>query len=223
MTKKTKKIMAYFGLPLFFLIIGYMILFLLVQPYVRPITSIYAMFSQDQTPDFSKENKNLYSDEDSLPTDGEIDAATIRKVRIREQYGRISIPSVTIDVPLIYGATDECLYIGAGQRVQSDMIGYGKPTMIGGHTIPYFKNLGNIKKNDEIKVSTFYGMFTYKVTHTKVIHESDASAYDLKQNKEQLILFTCYPLDGVGEKEERLLVYADKISGPRVVGNKNEK
>lgn len=223
MTNKVKKIMAYCCLPLFFLIIGYMILFLLVQPYIRPISSIYTMFSQNQTPDFSKEIKNLYDDSEKLPTDGEIDASTIHKVKIKEQYGKISIPAVSIDVPLLYGATDECLYVGAGQRVQSVMPGYGKPTMIGGHTIPYFKNLGNISEGDEITIRTFYGIFTYRVTHSRVIQADDASAYDLTQNNEQLILFTCYPLDGIGEKEQRLLVYADKVSGPRVVGDNNEK
>lgn len=181
------------------------------------------MFSKNQTPDFSNEIKNLYDANAQLPTSGEIDASTIRKVKIKEQYGNISIPAVSIDVPLIYGATDECLYIGAGQRVQSAMIGYGKPTMIGGHTIPFFKNLGNIKENDEITVRTFYGIFTYRVTHSRVIQATDSSAYDLSQNNEQLILFTCYPLDGVGEKEQRLLIYADKVSGPRVVGDTNEK
>ena len=58
------------------------------------------------------------------------------------------------------------------------------------------------------------------VSYTHLVADaSDTSAYDLSQNKEQLILFTCYPLDGVGEKEDRLFVYADKVSGPRVVGD----
>ena len=56
------------------------------------------------------------------------------------------------------------------------------------------------------------------MTGSKIAKATDTQAYDLLQNKEQLILFTCYPVEGLGEKEDRFFVYADKISGPTVVG-----
>ena len=47
------------------------------------------------------------------------------------------------------------------------------------------------------------------------IRDRDDTAYDLLQDKEQLIMYTCYPFEmlvGI-TKQERLFVYADKISG----------
>lgn len=207
-------------MPLFFLLIGYAILILLALPYIRPLSSIYSMVSQNQTPDFSNSMQNHFEEDVNLPTEGAVE--NNGSVSLADQYGTIEIPSVNINVPLMYGATDQALYYGAGQRVQSAKPGYGKPVMIGGHTIPYFKNLGIINNGDIITIRTYYGIFQYQVTGTAVAGDTDGSAYDLTQNKEQLILFTCYPLDGVGTKDERLFVYADKISGPEVVGANNE-
>ena len=205
-------------LPLCFLVVGYGILGALAYPYIRPLHSIYAMISQNQTPDFSKEARQLYNQEKQLPTSGTIDASTLTKMKITDQYGKIDIDSVQIHVPLIYGATTKCLHMGAGQRIQSQMPGFDKPVMIGAHTIPYFKDLIKMEKGDAIKITTYYGIFEYKMTGSKIAKATDTQAYDLLQNKEQLILFTCYPVEGLGEKEDRFFVYADKISGPTVVG-----
>lgn len=211
--------MVWITIPLFFLLIGYLIMFLIAQPYIRPLTSLYQMIAQDQAPDFSNTARDLYSDKKGLPTDGELNALDIKSVRVGDTMGRVIMEDADIDVPLIYGSTDECLYVGAGIRIQSGKPGYGKPVMIAGHTIPYFKNLGIVKEGQIITIETYYGIFKYRITGSQVADASDTSAYDLTQDKEQLILFTCYPLDGVGEKEDRLFVYADKVSGPKVVGD----
>jgi sortase A len=216
---KKQKIWAWIFLPIAFFLIGYLILFLLAQPYIRPMTSIYDMISQNQTPDFSSTAKNLYTEKDGLPTNGKLNALDIKSIRVGDTMGQVIIDDVNIDVPLLYGSTDECLYVGAGLRTQSHKPGYGKPVMIAGHTIPYFKNLGLVKEGQIVTVKTYYGIFKYKITGTKVANEEDSSAYDLDQKKEQLILFTCYPLDGIGNKTNRLFVYADKMSGPEVVGD----
>lgn len=219
---KNKKIMAYIALPLFFLTIGYLILGLIAMPYIRPLSSLYSMISQDQTPDFSETARNLYNDDTQLPTSGTINASSLKKLEITDQYGNIEIASVHIKVPLLYGATNSCLHKGAGTRIQSHIPGYEKPVMIGAHTIPYFKSLIHINKGDIVKINTYYGIFEYKITGTKIANASDTSAYDLRQNKEQLILFTCYPVEGIGEKADRFFAYADKVKGPKVVGDVNE-
>lgn len=191
-------------------------MYVIAQPYIRPFTSIYSMISQDQAPDFSNKTNTLYTKGDSLPESGILKASEIASVSMGDVIGRVVLEDVNIDVPFIYGASVDCLYNGVGLRVQSSKPGYGKPVMIAGHTIPYFKNLGLVEVGQIVRVETYYGIFKYRITGTKIANEADQSAYNLKQNKEQLILFTCYPLDGVGDKDDRLLVYADKISGPVV-------
>lgn len=191
-------------------------MYVIAQPYLRPLTSIYSMISQDQAPDFSSKANSLYKEGASLPESGVLQASEIASVSMGDVIGRVILEDVNIDVPFIYGATVDCLYNGVGLRVQSAKPGYGRPIMVAGHTIPFFKNLGQVEVGQVVRIETYYGIFKYRITGTKVINEADQSAYDLKQKKEQLILFTCYPLDGVGDKDDRLLVYADKISGPTV-------
>lgn len=219
MTKKPHTLWGWLFVPVGFLLIGYLMLYVLAQPYIRPMTSLYAMMAQDQTPDFSSTAKNLFKDQAGLPTSGTLNALDIKSVRVGDTMGQVIIDDADIDVPLLYGSTDECLYVGAGVRTQSHKPGYGKPVMIAGHTIPYFKNLGIVKKGQIVTIKTYYGIFTYKITGSRVANEEDTSAYDLAQNKEQLIMFTCYPLDGIGDKTDRLFVFADKVGGPKVVGD----
>ena len=69
-----------------------------------------------------------------------------------------------------------------------------------------------------VTIKTSYGVYEYQVTGSRVAHHLDDTAYDLMQDKEQLIMYTCYPFEmlvGI-TKQERLFVYADKISGPVV-------
>lgn len=219
MSKKSK-VAAYLGIPLSFLIIGYVFIGIMLQPYIRPFLSIYQLFSIDTIPEFTEISQNLMDEQkEEVPTSGFFDENIVKDIEVGDTYGKITIDTVGIDVPLLYGATPKCLHNGAGQRPQSSMPGFLKPVMIGGHTIPFFKNLYNVEKGDTITITTFYGKFNYQITDMRIILATDSSAYDLTQNKEQLILFTCYPADGIGEKEERLLVYADKISGPEVKKN----
>ena len=63
-----------------------------------------------------------------------------------------------------------------------------------------------------------YGDLFGKITDTKIGKATDESNYDLAQSeKEQLILYTCYPFELIGYKADRLFVYADKISGPTIL------
>lgn len=215
---KEKKMMALIITPFSFLIIGYLILFVFCQPIIRPITSIYSLIASNSAPDFSDTFRVLYDEESAMNSDiiyiDEVDWPGVG-----DQYGEVIVDRIGLDVKLYYGDTQAILEYGAGTYTGAFMPGFDRAIMIPGHTIPYFKALGEVVVGDVIRIPTHYGEFTYKVTDTKVGHYQDSSMYDLaQQEKEQLILYTCYPLDGIGFKTERLFVYADKISGPQIKG-----
>ena len=90
-----------------------------------------------------------------------MNALDIKSVRVGDTMGQVIIEDVDIDVPLLYGSTDDCLYVGAGVRTQSHKPGYGKPVMIAGHTIPYFKNLGIVKKGQLVTIKTYSVSYTH--------------------------------------------------------------
>ena len=215
---RTKKIMALIIAPLSFLVIGYGLIYVLAEPMIRPLYSIYSLITSEYGPGFDNQSKTLYT--------GIIenkDILTIHDVttpNVGDQYGEIKITRVGLKTNLYYGDSEEILYNGAGQYQGSFLPGFGKTILIAGHTIPYFQKLGDVEIGDVVYISTHYGSYEYKVTATTIGNYNDSSLYDLSQTaKEQLILYTCYPLDGIGFKQERLFVYADKISGPDVKGD----
>lgn len=214
---RTKKVMALVIAPLSFLIFGYALLFGLIQPAIRPLLSIYDLISSEYGPNFGESNQKLYSGESTSNT--QLDLKDIEYPKVGSEFGKIEIKRIGLETRLYYGDSENILLKGVGLYQGSFMPGFNKTTLIAGHTIPYFQKFGKVKAGDEVDVSTHYGKFTYKVTDVKIGDHNDGSMYDLSQkSKEQLILYTCYPLDGIGFKDDRLFVYADKIAGPDIKG-----
>lgn len=135
-----------------------------------------------------------------------------------EQYGEISCEKLKIDAPVFWGDRGNELSKGAGTFIGSMVPGMGKSVLIGAHDTTYFKGLENVKKGQEFTFTTTYGIYKYKVTKIQTAKKEDwDKMYDLKANKEQLVLYTCYPFGELnGKKEERMFVYLDKINGPDI-------
>ena len=70
---------------------------------------------------------------------------------------------------------------------------------------------------DQIEVRTNYGTYTYEVTGSKTTRYDDTAAYDLTKNEDNLILYTCHRVAGVGATPYRVFVYAKYVSGPKIV------
>ncbi|MEG0315211.1 MAG: class D sortase [Erysipelotrichaceae bacterium] len=205
-------------MPLSFLILGYSLIYGLASPTLRPLYSIYNTIANEYEPTFTDRTVNLY-DGSNGKSDGVLYLKDVKMPSYGDLFGKIEMPSINLDVKLFYGDSEETLLDGAGMFQGSILPGFDRTILIAGHTIPYFQEFGNINKGDEITLSTHYGIFKYKVANMKVGKFNDSSMYDLEQKKkEQLILYTCYPLDGIGFKQERLFIYADKISGPTILG-----
>lgn len=204
--------------PLSFLIIGYGLIFVLSYPTLRPLFSIYSLITSEYGPDFNTGNTDLYQGGKGA-ADGTIALKDVKIPSYGDQYGVISIDRINLNVKLYYGDSNDILDVGAGQFSGSYLPGFNRTIMIAGHTIPYFQRFGELVVGDTVQISTHYGNYSYQITEIKVGKYDDSSMYNLAQReKEQLILYTCYPLDGIGFKQERLFVYADKISGPIIQG-----
>ena len=210
--------MALILAPLSFLVIGYGLIYALSYPMIRPLYSIYSLISNEFGPNANKESSNIYNNKVGSES-GIVNFKDIKIPSIGDIYGELSIGKINLKLDLYFGDSNEILEVGAGQFAGSYLPGFNRTVMIAGHTVPYFQRFGELAKSDVVQISTSYGVFTYKITDVKVGDFNDSSMYDLSQDKkEQLILYTCYPLDGIGFKQQRLFVYADKVSGPTVSG-----
>ena len=107
---------------------------------------------------------------------------------------------------------------GAGSYIGGSIPGAGDTVLIGAHDTTYFKGLEQVKKGDVFVFTTEYGIYRYKVSKTAIFDKGKYDeAYNLQQNKEQLVLYTCYPFGVLnGDKSQRMFVYLDKTSGPDI-------
>ena len=128
------------------------------------------------------------------------------------EFGSLTIPSIDIKLPIYQGDSLEILNYGIGHFSGSLFPGEGGSIILAGHnTKAFLYHLPEVKINNEIKVKTTYGEFTYKIYETKVIDAKDNDAFPFFKDKEVLMIYTCYPVNTVGHKTHRFVVYAEKI------------
>ncbi len=174
------------------------------------------MFFSDNQLDYSNSFENIFVP--TTNTADTIDASEVEFPNIDKQFGELKIKDRDVDAKLFFGDGKIPLRNGVGIYAGSFIPGYGKTILVAGHNNTYFNGLKNVKKGDIVKINTSYGNYEYKVRDTKLYNAESKKSYDLNADKENLILYTCYPFDTIGLTEKRFFVYADKISGPKIVG-----
>lgn len=185
-------------------------------PTISDAVSIGNMFFSDKQVDYSSSYENIFVP--TTNTSNTINASGIDFPKIGKQFGELKIDGRNVDSKLFFGDGKVPLRNGVGVYAGSFIPGYGKTILVAGHNNTYFNGLKNVKKGDIVKINTSYGNYKYKVTGTKLYNASSKKSYDLSAKKENLILYTCYPFDQLGLTEKRFFVYAEKISGPKIVG-----
>jgi len=126
-------------------------------------------------------------------------------------YATINIPKININLPVYYGDTMEILKKGVGHSSGSYFPGEGGSIVYMGHNSKkVFRNFSKIEKGDLINIKTDYGDFFYKVYDTKIVEETDINALPIQDNKEILMIYTCYPFNNIGYATQRYVVYAEK-------------
>ena len=72
-----------------------------------------------------------------------------------------------------------------------------------------FRRFSELQKGDEIKVTTTYGEYNYKIYDMKLIEETELDAIPIQREKEILMVYTCYPFNNIGYAHQRYVVYAE--------------
>ena len=128
-------------------------------------------------------------------------------------FGTISIPNLQIESNLYHGDALRLLKYGVGHHAGTYFPGEGGTILIAGHnTYAQFRNLPNAKENDQIVIETVYGNYKYKVDRTDIKEAKEFNeTLSITDEKEELILYTCYPVDTPGFKTKRFIVYASLV------------
>ena len=126
------------------------------------------------------------------------------------KYATIEIPKIDVNLPVYYGDTLEILKKGVGHSSGSYFPGEGGSIIYMGHNSKnVFRRFSELQKGNEIKVTTDYGEYTYKIYDMQLIKETEPDKLPIQKEKEILMVYTCYPFNNIGYATQRYVVYAE--------------
>lgn len=148
--------------------------------------------NQEQTTTISEEKKSL----ENYPEYG-------------TQYATIEIQRIGANLPVYFGDTLDILKKGVGHSSGSYFPGEGGSILYMGHNSKkVFRRFSELQIGDEIKVTTTYGEYNYKIYDMQLINETDTDKVPIQRNEEILMVYTCYPFNNIGYATQRYVVYA---------------
>lgn len=126
------------------------------------------------------------------------------------QYGTIQIDKIDVNLPVYFGDTLEILKKGVGHSSGSYFPGEGGSIIYMGHNSKnMFRRFSELQIGNEIKVTTTYGEYTYKIYDMQLIKETELDKLPIQREKEILMVYTCYPFNNIGYATQRYVVYAE--------------
>ena len=126
------------------------------------------------------------------------------------KYGTIEIEKIDVNLPIYFGDTLEVLKKGVGHSSGSYFPGEGGSIIYMGHNSKnVFRRFSELQKGNEIKVTTTYGEYKYKIYDMQLIKETDLEKLPVQKEKEILMVYTCYPFNNVGYATQRYVIYAE--------------
>jgi sortase A len=123
----------------------------------------------------------------------------------------LRIPDIEVNYVVVEGTGTESLKKGPGHYTWTSYPWENTGSVgIAGHRTTYgapFWSLNELTPGDRIVLATEYGIFDYRVTHTRIIDPSDATVLN-PTDKPTLVLTTCNPRFSAAQ---RLVVFADRV------------
>jgi sortase A len=112
-----------------------------------------------------------------------------------EQANRIQIPAIEVDAPVVQGDGWEQLKKGIGQHNGSANPGEKSNAVFTAHNDVFgeiFRDLDQLKPGDQVIVYTSQRSYTYIVTGTKIVEETQVEVMD-PTSQATVTLISCYP------------------------------
>lgn len=107
--------------------------------------------------------------------------------------GKLVIPGVSIDLPVLAGLSNSNLLTGAATFQENQQMGQGNYVLMSHNLVganALLNNMDQLKNGDVMYLTDFNQVYQYKVTRNEVIEETEISVLDETTNKE-LTLIRC--------------------------------
>lgn len=133
----------------------------------------------------------------------------IRYPSIGAKYASLNIPSLDILCDVTYGDTTDILNVSLAHSTWGGLPTEGEVVIYSGHNKEdMLGELQNIKLKEKIIVDTDYAKCTYVVEKTDVLKDTQVDKLVKMDDKETLIIYTCYPNNSYVYTDKRFVVYA---------------
>lgn len=124
--------------------------------------------------------------------------------------GRIEIPRLGVSTVIRAGSDARTLRLAIGHIPGTALPGNPGNIGLAGHRDTFFRRLRDIQPDDEIRVVTAEGTFTFRVQRTDIVWPRDTWVLD-NTGQTMLTLVTCYPFTFIGSAPQRFIVRAVEL------------
>jgi sortase A len=127
--------------------------------------------------------------------------------------GKIEIHRLGISAIVREGVDGRTLGLAVGHVPSTVLPGEMGNIGVAAHRDTLFRNLKDVRQNDEITLTTMAGTYVYRVVSFRVVNPSDVSVLSSLSDEKILTLVTCYPFFFLGDAPKRFVVRAVQIIG----------
>ncbi len=206
------------AIPWIYAVVIFIVASVLFSPFLGMVIDFHKENYSKSIPDFSSASREVTETfTGSDVKDGYVTLSDITKPEINENYAVITCKLAGLDnTKIFFGESLVGLSKGVVQLEDSSLPGEGGVVSLYGYGATAFSGLKKLTKDDEITVTTNYGVYTYKVTESREAPEDEkATLLKASGNEEKLVLFTEMTSSIIEEPSENMYyVVAKKTSGP---------
>ena len=124
--------------------------------------------------------------------------------------GRLEIPRLNVSAIVRAGSDSRTLQLAIGHIGGTALPGEPGNVGLAAHRDTFFRRLGEIRVDDQVRFVTRDGTFTYRVEGTRIVNPRDVWVLD-QTDDPALTLITCYPFRYIGSAPQRFIVRAQLV------------
>ena len=171
--------------------------------YVLGESALYQAYETRELDEILASAPSSYTEERVAPPD----ATPRTRPADGSPLGRLEIPRLAVSAIVRAGSDARTLRLAIGHIGGTALPGERGNIGLAAHRDTFFRRLGEIRVNDEVRLVTPEGTFTYRVDGTRIVDPQDTWVLN-PTTESALTLVTCYPFRYIGSAPQRFIVRA---------------